>query len=155
MRKLMVSVIGGHNADDNTRLAAVQAGRIIAESGSVLVTGGMGGVMEAASEGAREAGGLTIGIIPGSDRSKANQYVDIVIPTGMGHSRNTLTAGAADMVLAFKGSYGTLSEIAFALIAGTPVYGIDSWDLDGVRKLSSVSDLAEVIAEQKALKSLI
>ena len=88
--------------------------------------------MEAACRGAKQAGGLTVGILPGSDRSDANPYVDVALPTGLGEARNALVVRAADAVIAIGGGYGTLSEIALALKAGKPVIGLDTWEIDGV-----------------------
>ena len=105
--------------------------------------------MEAACRGAKKSGGMTIGIIPGEDKSKANRFVDIVIPTGMGFSRNTLVVGTGDMVVALPGAYGTLSEIGFALIGKKPVYGFDTWDIKGVIKLQNVKELEEKLKEHK------
>jgi uncharacterized protein (TIGR00725 family) len=107
-------------------------GRLVAERGAVLVCGGRGGAMEAACRGAKQAGGLTVGILPGSDRSDANPYVDVALPTGLGEARNALVVRAADAVIAIGGGYGTLSEIALALKAGKPVIGLDTWEIDGV-----------------------
>jgi len=98
----------------------------------VLVCGGLGGVMEAACRGARDAGGRTVGILPGADRSAANRFVDVAIPTGLGEARNALVVRSADALVAVGGGYGTLSEIALALKAGKPVVGLDSWDIDGI-----------------------
>ena len=88
--------------------------------------------MEAACRGAKEAGGTTVGILPGSDRAAANEFVDVAIPTGMGEARNTLVVRAADALVAVGGGYGTLSEIALALKAGKRVVGVGSWPIDGV-----------------------
>jgi hypothetical protein len=88
--------------------------------------------MEAACRGAKEAGGLTVGILPGSDRSQANPFVDVVLPTGLGEARNALVVGAADVVIAVGGGYGTLSEIALALKAGKRVIGLGTWEIEGV-----------------------
>lgn len=126
---------------------AARCGRIVAESGAVLITGGLGGIMEAASRGARENGGLTLGMIPGTDKGKANEFVDIVINTGLGNSRNTLVASTADLVVAFPGQYGTLSEIGFALNAGIPVFGLGTWDIRGVEPLDGPDDMRQVLKE--------
>jgi uncharacterized protein (TIGR00725 family) len=88
--------------------------------------------MEAACRGAKQAGGTTVGILPGADRSAANPFVDVAIPTGLGEARNALVVRAADAVIAVGGAYGTLSEIALALKAGKRVVGVDTWDIDGV-----------------------
>jgi uncharacterized protein (TIGR00725 family) len=111
----------------------------------VLVTGGLGGVMEAACMGAREAGGTTIGILPGSDRSAANPYVDIAIPTGLGEARNALVVRAADALIAIGGGYGTLSEIAFALKADKRVVGLVTWDIEGVEPVESPEAAVETV----------
>jgi uncharacterized protein (TIGR00725 family) len=107
-------------------------GRELAGAGAVVVCGGLGGVMEAACRGAREAGGRTIGILPGTDRTAANEFVEVAIPTGLGEARNALVVRTADALIAVGGGYGTLSEIALALKAGKRVVGLDSWDIDGV-----------------------
>jgi uncharacterized protein (TIGR00725 family) len=88
--------------------------------------------MEAACRGAKEADGLTVGILPGCDRSAANPFVDVALPTGLGEARNALVVRAADVVIAIGGGYGTLSEIALALKAGKRVVGLGTWDIDGV-----------------------
>jgi uncharacterized protein (TIGR00725 family) len=109
--------------------AAEEVGRRLAEDGAVLVCGGLGGVMEAACRGARSAGGLTLGILPGGDRRDANPYVEVAVPTGLGEARNALVVRAADALVAVGGGYGTLSEIALALKGGTPVVGLGTWEL--------------------------
>ena len=117
---------------DEPTVAAAEVGRLLAEHGVTLVCGGRGGAMEAACRGAKEADGLTVGILPGPDRSDANPFVDIVLPTGLGEARNALVVGAADVVIAIGGGYGTLSEIALALKAGKRVIGLGTWDIEGV-----------------------
>jgi uncharacterized protein (TIGR00725 family) len=111
---------------------AEAVGRELARRGAVLVCGGLRGVMEAACRGAKEGGGLTVGILPGSDRAAANAFVDVAIPSGLGEARNALVVRAADALVAVGGGYGTLSEIALALKAGKRVVGLDSWDIQGV-----------------------
>jgi len=108
-------------------VAAEAVGRALAEAGAVLICGGRGGVMEAACRGAKTAGGITIGILPGTDRREANPYVDIPIVTGIGVARNAIIARTAQAAVAVGGSYGTLSEIAFALAFGVPVVGLGTW----------------------------
>jgi uncharacterized protein (TIGR00725 family) len=124
-----VAVIG---PGDEPSVAAAEVGRLLAERGAVVVCGGRGGAMEAACRGAKKAGGLTVGILPGSDRSEANPYVDVVLPTGLGEARNALVVGAADVVIAIGGGYGTLSEIALALKARKRVIGLGTWEIEGV-----------------------
>jgi len=117
---------------DEPTVAAAEVGRLLAEHGAVLVCGGRAGAMEAACRGAKVAGGLTVGILPGSDRSEANPFVDVVLPTGLGEARNALVVGAADVVIAVGGGHGTLSEIALALKAGKRVIGLGTWEIEGV-----------------------
>ena len=135
--------MGAGTATDPLRRVAEETGRLLAQAGAIVVTGGRTGVMEAASKGAREAGGLTLGILPGSDRSEANPYVQVAVPTGMGEARNALVVRAADGVIAIGGEWGTLSEIALARKGGKPVVGIGSWDLEGVE---AVEGPAEAVA---------
>jgi uncharacterized protein (TIGR00725 family) len=129
-----VAVIG---PGDEPSVAAAEVGRLLAERGAVVVCGGRGGAMEAACRGAKKAGGLTVGILPGSDRSEANPYVDVVLPTGLGEARNALVVGAADVVIAIGGGYGTLSEIALALKARKRVIGLGTWEIEGVTAAES------------------
>jgi uncharacterized protein (TIGR00725 family) len=128
-RPLRITVVGAGSCDEKTALAAERVGEEIARRGGVLICGGLGGVMEAAARGARRAGGLTIGILPGDRASDANEHVEIPIPTGLGEARNVVNVRAADAVVALAGRYGTLSEIALALRMGLPVVAYDSWDV--------------------------
>jgi uncharacterized protein (TIGR00725 family) len=127
-----VAVIGAGNATAEQQDAAEQIGRILAERDATLVCGGLGGVMAAACRGAVQAGGVTVGILPGTDRSAANPWVTVAIPTGLGELRNGLIVRAADAVIAVGGEHGTLSEIALALKTGVPVIGLDTWQIEGI-----------------------
>ena len=144
-RRFLVSIIGGHDCDEPTAKLAEEIGRTVAQEGGVVVCGGLTGIMEAACKGARSEGGLTVGIIPGENKEDANRFVDIVVPTGMGYSRNALVAGTGDIIIALPGKYGTLTEIAFALNSKKAVYGFGTWDIPGVEKLASLEDLREVL----------
>ncbi|MCK4450535.1 MAG: TIGR00725 family protein, partial [Anaerolineae bacterium] len=124
----MIAVIGGSAPTAEEAAAAEAVGRALAEGGAILVCGGLRGVMEAACRGAKSAGGLTIGILPGTDRSEANPYVDIPIVTGIRCARNAIITRTAQAVVAVGGSYGTLSEIGFALSFGVPVVGLGTWE---------------------------
>jgi uncharacterized protein (TIGR00725 family) len=124
-----VAVVGPGTASGEQAAAAEAVGTGLARAGAVLVCGGRGGAMEAACRGAREAGGTTVGLLPGTDRGEANPFVDIAIPTGLGELRNGLVVRAADAVIAVVGEYGTLSEIGFALKTGKPVVGLETWEL--------------------------
>ena len=126
---MMIGVIGGDSPPQAALPLAEDAGREIARRGHVLGCGGRGGVMEAACRGAREAGGHTIGILPGSDRRDANAYVEFPIVTNLGAARNAVVALSADALIAIDGSYGTLSEIALALVHGKPVIGLATWHI--------------------------
>jgi len=127
---MMIAVIGGDSSAPRAVLPLAEAvGREIARRGHVLVCGGRGGVMEAACRGAREAGGHTIGILPGPDRSDANAYVEFPIVTNLGYARNAVVALSADALIAVDGSYGTLSEIALGLEQGKPVIGLQTWHI--------------------------
>lgn len=119
-----VAVIGAGECDDATQAVARQAGRLIAERGWLLVCGGRGGVMRAASQGAREAGGLTVGLLPGDDWREGNEFLSLAVATGLGHMRNYLVVLNADAALAVAGETGTLSEIALALKIGRPVAAV-------------------------------
>jgi uncharacterized protein (TIGR00725 family) len=126
--KRYVAVIGpGDEATAEEKDMARSIGRRLAERGIVIVNGGLGGVMEAASEGAALAKGVSIGLLPGRNRDEANHYVNVAIPTGMGELRNGLVVGSADAVVAIGGSWGTLSEIALAKRTGKPVVCVRGW----------------------------
>jgi uncharacterized protein (TIGR00725 family) len=124
-----VAVVGSGEAPRDEVEAAERVGRALAEAGAVVVCGGLGGVMEGACRGAKAAGGTTVGILPGSDRAAANEYVDVAIATGLGEARNALVVRAADVLIAVGGSWGTLSEIALALRAGKRVVGLGTWEV--------------------------
>ena len=127
---MQIAVIGASDCSEEEYRTARETGRLIGEHRATLVCGGMGGVMEAACRGAREAGGRTVGIVP--DTGNGNPYLDVVIRTGLGHARNVLVVQSADAVIAIAGSHGTLSEIAIALKLQRPVFGIGTWDIWGV-----------------------
>ncbi len=142
---MIISVIGGHECTDEIATLSFDVGRVIAESGHILACGGLTGVMRHACKGAKSAGGTTIGILPSTDKRDANPYVDIAIPTGIGLARNMIVVLSADIVVAIDGSYGTLSEIAYALQFGKQVYGLETeWRVsDEIEMLDSASSLAE------------
>ena len=129
---------------------AEEVGRLLAEAGAVVVTGGLGGVMEAASKGAREAGGTTLGLLPGVDRREGNPWLAVAVPTGMGEMRNALVVRAADGVIAVGGEWGTLSEIALARKTGTPVVGLQSWDLDTVDGFDTPAEAVAAVLRRLA-----
>ena len=137
-----MAVVGPGEATVQESQNAEVVGRALAEAGAVLVTGGLGGVMAAASRGASSAGGPTIGILPGSDRRDANQWLSVSIPSGLGELRNGLVVRSADAVVAIGGAYGTLSEVALALKTGVPVVGLGTWKIDGVEHTSTAREAA-------------
>jgi uncharacterized protein (TIGR00725 family) len=147
-----VAVVGpGRDVDEAELAVAEEAGAAIADAGATLVCGGLGGVMEAACRGARSRGGLTVGLLPGTDREDANGWVVLALPTGLGEGRNALIVRAADAVVAIGGGWGTLSEIALALRAGIPVLGVGTWELarggEPVTGVRAVDDASTAVTE--------
>jgi uncharacterized protein (TIGR00725 family) len=126
---LYIGVIGAGKCAKKLKDQAYAVGMAIGEAGAVLVCGGLKGVMEAAAQGAKDAGGLTVGILPGEDRAEANPYCDIVVPTGMGDARNLLVVRASDAVISLHGKYGTISEMAFSLKLGKPLISLVRWEI--------------------------
>lgn len=127
---IYIAVIGSGQCDDVVCKQAREVGRLVAKAGAILVCGGLGGVMDAAAEGAKAAGGMTVGILPDHIRMGASRHLDVSVPTGMGEMRNALVVRTADALIAVSGEYGTLSEIALALKTGKPVIGLDTWDFN-------------------------
>ncbi len=124
-----IGVIGASECPVEISNLAREVGHLVAAKGCVLVCGGRGGVMEAASRGAREAGGLVVGILPGSRREEGNRYLTVAVATGMGEARNAIITRTCDAIIAISGGYGTLAEIGLALKMGVPVIGLDTWQL--------------------------
>ncbi len=150
VRKRKIGVIGASRASAEGLQMAEEVGRLIAESGSVLVCGGLGGVMEAASRGCSNAGGEVIGILPGPIAGDANRYVTLAVPTNMGHARNIVIAHTSDVLVAIEGEYGTLSEAAISLKLGKKVFALHlQYQLQG---LTAVETPAEAV--NKALSAL-
>ena len=142
MAWVQVAVIGS-GAEHEAR--AEQVGRLLAERGATVVTGGLGSVMAAAARGAKSAGGTTIGIVPGETRQGANEWLDHVVVTGVGHARNLAVVASGDAVIAVGGQWGTLAEIGFAHVLGRPVVILEpGWELDGVARASSPDEAVEL-----------
>jgi uncharacterized protein (TIGR00725 family) len=138
---LQVAVIGS-GADHEAR--AEEVGRLLARAGCTVVCGGLGEVMAAAARGAKAAGGTTIGILPGESRRAANEWIDHVVVTGIGHARNLAVVASGDAVIAVGGSWGTLAEIGFARRLGRPVVILESgWQIDGVERAGSPAAAVE------------
>ena len=132
-RPLQIAVAGGNRCSQRTARLARALGREITAAGAVLLCGGLGGVMEAVAQGAAEAGGTVIGILPGYRHDAGNRHLTVRIPTGLGYARNVLVAAAGDALIALPGAHGTLSEVAMARVLGRPVIGLGVWrDVPGV-----------------------
>ena len=145
-RDKLIAVIGGSEpSSEETRLAE-EVGRELARRGAILICGGLTGVMEAACRGAASEGGLTIGILPGDNPDSANSYVCIPIVTGAGYARNMAVVKSAQAVIAIGGSYGTLTEIAYALQSDIPVIGLNTWSISR----SGQVDDSIIVAENPA-----
>ena len=141
MPALQVSVIGS-GAEHEKR--AEEVGRLLAERGATVVTGGLGEVMAAAARGAKSAGGTTVGILPGETRAGANEWVDHVVVTGVGHARNLAVVASGDAVIAVGGRHGTLAEIGFALTLGRPVVVLEpGWQVEGTRRARTPAEAVE------------
>jgi uncharacterized protein (TIGR00725 family) len=148
-----VAVVGAADATDEELGLAREVGRLLGEDGAVMVCGGLGGVMDEAARACRDAGGTSVGIVPGNDRTTASQHLTVVVATGLGEARNAIVVSSADVVIAVGGEYGTLSEIAFALKMGKPVIGLVTWELSRegmpdpiIRATSPVEAVARALA---------
>ena len=140
-----IAVIGGSEVGPETAALAREVGREVAKSGAVLLCGGLGGVRGAAAQGAQEAGGVSLGILPQGDRRQANPYLTYSIATNLGHARNVLMAHSADALIAVAGSYGTISEAAIALKLGKPVIALEvTWDLAGLQRAGSPREAVDL-----------
>lgn len=149
----IIGVIGESQFSDPANEArAEEIGRLIAAAGDVLICGGLSGVMEAACRGAKAAGGVTIGVLPGSNRAQANRYVDYAIATGLGEARNVLIVLSADALVAIGGGFGTLSEIGHALRSGKPVIGLGTWQ---AARGEATAPVTTATSAQEAWKLLV
>jgi uncharacterized protein (TIGR00725 family) len=138
-----IAVVGPGEATAEELESALAIGRGLAERGAVVVCGGLGGVMAAACRGAFEAGGVTVGLLPGSSRREANEWVRVAIATGLGELRNGLVVRSADAVVAVGGAYGTLSEVALALKTGIPVVGLRTWEIEGIEQVDTAPEAVQ------------
>jgi len=152
MHKKVVSVIGGRECNNEVEQIAQDLGKKLAKVADYLVSGGLSGTMKAVCQGFKAAGGTTIGIIPTYNKKEANEFVDIVIPTGLGLARNVLVVQAGDIVVALPGEYGTLSEIAYCKQFGKPVISLSSWQIEGVIQVKTVE---EAVNKAKELLHLL
>ncbi len=142
-----IAVIGGSSISDSLYNIAYKVGWWIAKRKCILINGGCSGVMEASSKGAKDAGGLTVGILPGKEKDEANDFVDIPVPTGISEARNAIIVNMADGLIAVDGEYGTLSEIAFALKKKKPIVGIKTFDFKEIHKVDSPKEAVKKIIE--------
>jgi len=147
-KKIRIGVIGGARPQPEFKKIAFEVGKTIAEKGAVLVCGGLSGVMEAAARGASQAGGLSIGILPGESPKDANPHIDVAIATGMGYTRNALVVMNSDVLIAITGEYGTLSEIAYGCVQGKKVIGIGTWEIPGVTKADTAAEAVDLALKE-------
>jgi uncharacterized protein (TIGR00725 family) len=140
--RLVIGVLGPGECDPDTAALAREVGRLVAEGGAVLLCGGRGGVMAAAAAGAREAGGLTVGVLPGAGPAETppSPYIEVALFTGLGQARNWVNVCASDALIAVGGGWGTLSEIALAMKAGRPVVTLGSSPVAGVPVATSPAE---------------
>lgn len=153
-KRIYVGVIGAGDCSEEIATLAFEIGKKIAEANAVLVCGGLDGVMAAAAEGAKSAGGVTIGILPGTDREDANRFIDHAIPTGMGEARNLLVVRSSDAVIALPGGSGTLSELAFALKFGKHVIDIGGRNISDAAHKATNAEEAVQLALQKTTQRM-
>ncbi len=149
-KKPRIGVIGGSKPNKKALELAYKTGKLIAEKGAILVCGGLGGVMEAVSRGVKDAGGISIGILPWDKLDVCNQYIDIPIVTNVGYMRNALVVLNSHSAIAIDGSYGTLSEIAYGMIYGKKVFGLETWDVPGVNHMQNPEEAVD-LAYKEAL----
>jgi hypothetical protein len=141
-----IAVIGGGEVSPEIAALAREVGREVARRGAVLLCGGLGGVMAAAAQGASEAGGVSLGILPDADRRRANPYLTYSIATNLGHARNLLIAHSAEALIAVDGDYGTISEAAIALKLGKPVVALKAvWDLRGLQRANTAREAVDLV----------
>ena len=143
MHRRYVAVCGASEATPSQLEAAREVGKLLARAGAVVINGGFGGVMGAASEGAAVEGGTVVGILPDPDRAEANAHLTIAIATGLGQARNAVLVTAADSVIAIGQGWGTLSEIALAQRLGRPVFALDTWDVKGLDVVHSPAEAVD------------
>lgn len=146
-RKILISVIGGHKTNSKVELMAHEIGYIIAKVDAILVCGGLNGVMEAASRGCKEAGGMTIGLLPGTTKADANPYIDIALTTTIGYARNAMVACSADIIVALPGSHGTSCEISYGFVYKKPIIDLGDWNREGMIKVKDVKEAEVKIRE--------
>ncbi|MBM4275082.1 MAG: TIGR00725 family protein [Deltaproteobacteria bacterium] len=144
-KTIYIAVIGGGEVNRELEALAREVGRELARRGAVLICGGLGGVMAAAAQGAAEAGGVSLGILPDGDRGRANPYLTFSLATNLGHARNMIIAHSANALIAVDGGYGTVSEAAIALKLGKPVIALKAdWDLPGLKRAATPQEAVDL-----------
>jgi len=150
-KSVYIGVIGAGECSKSTYEHARDVGFQIGGKGWIMVCGGLGGVMEGAAKGCVEAGGMTVGILPGLVRESANRFIKLSLPTGLGEGRNLLVVRSSDFLISIAGGYGTLSEIALALKMDKPVIGLETWkEIKGIYYVSDADEAIHKICELKA-----
>lgn len=142
-QKIIISVIGAHDTEPKVEQLAHDIGKIVAKVGAILVCGGLEGVMEEAAKGCQQAGGTTVGLLPGTSKADANQYIEIALPTSIGYARNAMVACCADIIVALPGSHGTSCEISYGLVYKKPVLDLGGWNRKGMIRVKNLKE-AEV-----------
>ena len=146
-QNIIISVVGGHDITNEVEQLAHKIGGIVAAEGAILVCGGLDGAMTAVAKGCKDAGGTTIGLLPGKDKKDANRYIDIALPTSIGYARNAIVACSADIIVALPGSHGTRCEISYGLVYGRPVIDLGNWNIKGMIKARNLSEAKRKIKE--------
>ena len=144
-QRVVISIIGGHDIDQKVEQLAHDIGKIVAKVGAILICGGLEGVMEAAAKGCQQAGGTTIGLLPGTSKADANQYIEIALPTSIGYARNAMVACCADIIVALAGNHGTSCEISYGLVYKKPVIDLGGWDRKGMIKAKNLKEAEATI----------
>ncbi len=147
MQKITISVIGGHKITKENERLAFEVGEMVARLGAVLVCGGLDGSMRSSARGAKSAGGLTIGLLPGTSKADANEYIDIALPTSIGYARNASVACSADIIVALPGSHGTLCEICYGLVYKRPIIDLGNWKREGMIAVKDIKDAEKKIMQ--------
>ncbi|MGE0268426.1 MAG: TIGR00725 family protein [Candidatus Omnitrophota bacterium] len=146
-QKITISVIGGSDIDEKVEQLAYNVGNIVVRVGAVLVCGGLKGVMMASAKGAKDAGGMTIGLLPGVNKQDANEYIDIALPTTIGFARNACVAASADIIIALPGSHGTSCEISYGMVYKRPIIDLGGWNREGMIQVKDLFDAEKKIIE--------
>ncbi len=146
-QRVVIAVIGGHDIEPEVEQLAHDIGKIVAKVGAILVCGGLDGTMEAVAKGCQQAGGTTVGLLPGTSKADANQYIEIALPTSIGYARNAMVACCSDIIVALAGSHGTSCEISYGLVYKKPVIDLGRWNRKGMIKVKNLKETEAKIKE--------